>query len=202
MTEFTRTERAASVDKQSRWDLIAAIAEDAVDNGVPITGGESQAATTRALENAGMELASSTVKELTVVAKFDHESMPGQRKVWRRYGWTIVSPLARAGYSPSAAAAYLDTPELRTWAEVKAEVRGLGGAHPQDDPDLNEAWGAWLTRAHALLADGAALDQRTADEMTELDAEAGFARVVYQRMDERNFDTQLRKVLEGGEVPQ
>lgn len=202
MTEFTRTERAASVDKQSRWDLIAAIAEDADANGVPITGGESQAATTRALESAGLELASGTVQKLTVAAKFDWESMPDQRKVWRRYGWSLVMELAKAGYSQSAAEAFLDVPDRRTKADVQAEIARSREPVPQAEPELNEAWAAWLTRAHALLADGAALDQRTADEMTELDAEAGFARVVYQRMDERNFDTQLRKVLEGGEVPQ
>lgn len=204
MPEFTRTEKAAAVDKLSRWDLIAAIAEDADDAGVPITGGESQAATTRALEKVGMELASSTVKQLTVVAKFDWESMPDQRKVWRRYGWSVVDVLAESGFSPSAAAEFLDVPNRRTFAETKAEARRLAKTTDEDDrdrPDLSEAWAAWLTRAHALLADGAALEQRTEDEHPELDAEAGFARVAFQRMNERNFDTQLRAILDGGEVP-
>lgn len=203
MPEFTRTAKAAAVDKLSRWDLIAAIAEDADANGVPITGGESQAATTRALENAGLELGSASVKHLTITAKFDWESMPEQRQVWRRYGWTIVRQLAGAGYSPSAAAAFLDGPNLRTRAEVQAELsKGLPG--DQDTlPELNGAWAAWLTRAHALLADGVDLDQRTDEEHADpLDAEAGFARVMFQRMNERHFDTQLRQVLDGGGVPQ
>lgn len=202
MPEFTRTEKAAAVDKLSRWDLIAAIAEDADTAGVPITGGESQAATTRALERAGLELASRTVKHLTVVAKFDWESMPEQRKVWRRYGWSSVMYFANAGYSPSAAEAFLDVPDLRTRAEIEAELRSGLPVGQNDQPELNEAWAAWLTRAHALLADGVILDQRTEEEHADLDEEAGFARVMFQRMNERNFDTQLRQVLDGGEVPQ
>ena len=101
--EFSRTKAAAATDKRSRWDLVAAIAEDAIDAGVPITSTASVSAAKDALDAVGLEMAPDTVRNLSCLAKFDHESTDRQRQEWRRYGTSIVQIVADAGLSQEAA---------------------------------------------------------------------------------------------------
>lgn len=160
---FIRTARAASVDKRSKWDLIEAIAQDATANNVPIVGVESRTAAKEALDGVGNEYQSGTVKELCAVAKFDHESTAEQRKVWRNYGWSIISKVARAGLKQEAALALL-AGERKTQADV---VAALGsGVNPTSDPavSLDERWHNWVSALNNLLVDGTRLAEATEAE--------------------------------------
>lgn len=200
--KFTRTRRAAEAEKTTKWDLIAAIADDAVEHGLPITGMTSQLAAREALDSAGNEYAVSTITNLCVVAKFDHESTAKQRQVWRTYGWSIVQRFAHGGYSQEEAARFL-TERRRSQREVEAFMRSMDiDVHKPDKPPvpLDDAWMAWLRNINRLLVEGAELAERSETEADQLGVYAALAMLTYQRIAERKIDAELRQLLESVET--
>lgn len=194
---FARTEKAATKDKRSRWDLIEAIAADAVDNGFPIVGHLSVEAAAQAIAGAGDEMALSTIRGLCSVAKFDNESTAVQRRVWRRYGWASIGKLVGAGWSQEAAADFLRG-EHKTRADIGA-VLASSRARPTE-PGINERWGQWVTRMNNLMMDGARLLHETEATKIELTGQAHLALTIYQRLTERQLDAELRELFESENV--
>jgi hypothetical protein len=195
---YRHTQDAATVDRQSRWGLIEAIALDAVENDVPISGGQSVLATKAALDAAGNELADDTVKALCVVAKFDAESTAGQRRTWRTYPWSSVLVVAKAGLSQEAAFGLLAGHRLPRREIEKRLVRRAGGAgSPEPSPaPLGEALHRWIARIDDVLTEGAELAARADTEDEPLDAHAQMALYFYERLIEKKFDAELRDLLE------
>jgi hypothetical protein len=195
--EFRRTAKAATSERMSTWFLIESIAADATDVGVPISGAESVLAAKEALDAAGCEYADGTIKNLCVVAKFDHESTPTQRKVWRRYGWTSVAEVAQAGWSPEAAAQVLDRPERLTRTEVRAAVRQPRHAGVPEPRSFEDRCASWIHAVNRVLMEGTRLAQEAESwPDIELGAHAALAIQLYQRLTERALDAELRSLLE------
>ncbi len=199
--KFSHTEEAAKIDKRSKWDLIAAIALDAMENDVEIVSGESILAAKAALDKAGDEHADSTVHQLCVVAKFDHESDAKQRRVWRRYGWTVVRVLAQSGWEQDVACDFL-MGSAKSKRDVEAEVRRRAGTRtPAKVPgnpeiDLDAALVAAVNRLDAILTEFASLAERAETENVELSNHAQLALLIYERITERKIDAELRDLME------
>lgn len=191
MPAFERTRKAAHKEKTSKWDLIAAIAEDAVEYGLPITGAQSQADAKRAMAIAGLEYADSTIEQLTVTAKFDYESTPAQRELWRRYGWTIVKQFARSSWTQEAAFEALKS-GVATKRQVEALLRAPGTvAAPLPLPEL---WATYLAAQSKAFRLGAEAAERS--EKEDLDPQSNAAYLIYQRITERQIDAELRNLME------
>lgn len=191
--KFTRTAKAAQADRLSRWDLIAAIAEDAADAGFAISGAESVVAAKSALTAAGNEYSDSTVRHLCVTAKFDHESTPAQRKVWRTYGWTTVKEAVMAGWSQESVLELL-AGNHKTQAEVRQAV---SSSKVVNDPDpLDDRWGQWVHRMNALLMDGARLAEESEEPTVTLGGHSAMGLAIYRNLIEREFDREVRRLLE------
>ena len=193
MTTFDRTEAAAKTDKQSKWDVIEAIALDAVDADFPITGADSCIAAKEAFERAGDEHADDTIRSLTLVSKIDYESSPKRRKIWRRYGWTCIREVAEAGWSQERAEALLQGVH-KTRREIQAKVRTE--RVPPGVLDINEAWHDVAGKFSALLFDMARLAERTETEGLELDAHSALAYELYHRIAEKQIDAEYRALVE------
>jgi hypothetical protein len=195
--EFTRTQQAAQTEKQSKWDLIEAIALDAVDNGVDISSVESQVGAYKACAAAGNEHADPTIRSLCVVAKFDYESSAGQRRTWRKYGWSVVAEVAKAGWSQDAASAFL-AGRQRSQREVRAEIEKKarqGSRRPSFPQDPNEFWHKWITHLDRELARAAeAIDHYGATD--DLDPHSALAVLIYERITENKIDAELRDLIE------
>jgi hypothetical protein len=191
---FKRTAKAAQSDRLTKWDLIAAIAEDADDAGVPITGAESVLAAKAALDGAGSEYADKTVKALCIVAKFDHESSAEHRRIWRRYGWSSVATVAQAGWSPEAAADLLDG-EKKGRPDILAAVAGRRGPASRPEPDFDAECARWIHQLNKVLIDGARLATK-AEGQPILTAHAQMAVAIYQNIAERELDREVRQLLE------
>lgn len=194
--KFTHTEQAAKIDKKSKWDLIEAIAEDAVENDLEIASAESQLAAKAALDAAGHEHAESTVKDLCYLARFDHGATRGQRRTFRSYGWATVDKLAKAGWSQEAAASLLAGRHLMR-REVEAAIRAAGSrARPTGYPQYPDAfWGAWLNKLDSLLTKAAEADDYYGPG-AELSGHGALGRLIYERVVEKKIDAELRELLE------
>ena len=197
MPEFTRTRNAAQVERSSKWDLIAAIADDAVASALPITSMESKLAAKAAFESVGVDYADTTIRDLCTTARFDHDATDEQRRSWRPFGWSIARQFAMAGWSQEAAADWfrsIDTTPTQRLAN--AVIRDVAGPRPEPAPPaIDDAWREWLNAATRLLMGGARLAERTDNENIELGAHSAMARVVYERMTERNLDAELRELF-------
>lgn len=191
---FTRTAKAAQSDRLTKWDLIAAIAEDAADAGVPISGAESVLAAKAALDGAGDEYADSTVKNLCHVAKFDYESTAAHRRIWRRYGWSTVRDVVGAGWSQEAAADLLDGDRKRR-AEVREAVAKSRCAGTPKPTDFDAECARWIHQLNKVLMDGARLATK-AEAQPILTAHAQMAVAIYQNIAERELDREIRRLLE------
>lgn len=194
MTKFTRTAKAAEKDRTSKWDLIAAIAEDAVENGLPIVGLESRTATFAACEAVGVEYASNTIRDLCLVAKFDHESTPEQRQVWRRYGWTIVREPAVAGWTPEATAEVLSAEQRLTQRDVKALV-GVSRVNSTDAPSFDERVSAWVVRFQAVMTEGAELVMEADRDVVVPGGHAALMLAIFAKFREDQIDVELQNML-------
>lgn len=195
--KFSRTEEAAKNEKQSKWALIEAIADDAVDNGVKIASVESQIEARKACFAAGNEHADETVRSLCVVAEFDRESNPGQRRTWRSYGWSIIAEVAKAGWSQERASAFL-AGTRRSQREVRAEIakRAEGGSRRPGFPqDPNEFWHKWVSRIDRDLALAAEAMEFYGDT-EDLDSHSVLAALVYERITESKIDAELRELID------
>lgn len=197
---FRRTAAAASQERQSRWEVIAAIAADADEAGQSITGAATFFAAARAFEDAGVEYADTTIRDLCTLAKFDYESMPAQQKIFRRYGWTLVLPFAQHGFSPTAAADFLKTP--RTRAEVNAHVSGSSGTKkPSPVMSFDQRCSEWVNHMNAVMTEGAMLAaEAEQNEKLVIGAHAEMALVIYRRLAERQLEAELRRFLEASEA--
>lgn len=191
---FSRTAKAAQSDRLTKWDLIAAIAEDAVEAGVPIGGAASVVAAKAALDAAGNEYADATVKHLCVIALFDHESTPKQRKIWRRYGWTCVRAVAQAGWSPEAAAVLLGG-DRKTQREIRATVTAPSTFEGTGAATFDERCSEALTRLYKVLRDFAALTVE-AEELGSIGGHSQMALGLYRAINERVLDAELRNLLD------
>jgi hypothetical protein len=198
--EFKRTAQAASQERLSRWDVIAAIAADAAERELAITGAASFFAAGQAFEAAGVDYADSTIKSLCVLAKFDYEAMPKDRAIFRQYGWTVVLPFANAGYLPHAAAEFLKTP--RTVGEVKAEISGRDKS-PKPSPvmSFDQRCADWVNHMNAVMTEGAILAaEAEQNSKLVLGAHAEMALTIYRRLAERQLEAELRRFLEAREA--
>jgi len=185
-------------DRESRWDLIAAIANDASSLNLPITGVRALVATKEALEQAGCDYAATTIKQLSVTAKLYDNGSTEQKTIFETYGWTIVRDLAKAGWTPADAANLLGS-EHRTRADVASairDLRGPGTPEPKPEPPLGDAWKAWLYKINRDLIEGARLAERSDIEDVVLDAYSAFAELIYQRITERKLDAELREFFD------
>lgn len=196
--KFKRTAAAAQRDKQSKWDVIQSIAEDASEAGLPIVGIESRTEARKALKAAGHEHEDNTVRDLCLVAKFDHESTPAQRKTWRRYGWTIPHQFAKRGWSQEAAEKHLVGPGLLSKSEAVAIASGKNADDdtPEVEKPLDERWTSWVQRLSTLMTEGAKLAAETDDTGLVLGGYAALARELYDRLAERQIDAEYRQLLE------
>lgn len=194
--EFSRTKAAAATDKRSRWDLVAAIAEDAIDAGVPITSTASVSAAKDALDAVGLEMAPDTVRNLSCLAKFDHESTDRQRQEWRRYGTSIVQIVAAAGLSQEAAFDLLATPKRLTQAEVRHLVKASNVDITElEPPDVNAVLHKRLHEINAWFTN-MAQDADRAEAEGGLDAYSEAVLEIYRALTERRIDAELRSLLE------
>lgn len=195
--KFTRTAEAAANDRWARWTLIEAIADDAVESNVAIDGPESYVLTRQAVDEAGAELADSTVKSLCIVADFDRRSAAPERTVWRRYGWTTVYEFARGDWSTADAAEFLGA-EKRTTSEIRAVTRAPrfgsktgGGTVPFDDRCRS-----WVNQMNKLLMDGARLADEADRPTVTAGGHAALMLAIYHRIVERQLDAEIRSLLE------
>lgn len=198
MPEFTRTRNAAQVERTSKWDLIAAIAEDATASGLLITSMESQLAAKAAFESVGNDYTDGTIKDLTLVAKFDHEATDDQRSAWRSSGWTVVRRFAEAGWSQEAVADWYRSGPPGGTSKRAAESAVRNAAGPKREPapkQIDDAWREWLNAVNRVLTDGARLAERTEAEGVELGAHSGVAHLIYERLTERKLDAELRELF-------
>lgn len=193
---FTRTAEAARAEQRTKWELIEALATDATAAGLPITSLAAVTAAGRAFEEAGADYTSSTVRDLAAVAKFDTESTPEQRLTWRRYGWTLLRVVAKSGTSPAEAHELLAGDRLTRAQVVAAVGNGPGTTDEQPEPDIDTLAENWLKRAHAVMADGAALAARVDREAVVLGGYAAVALELYRRMSESQIDAELRQLLD------
>lgn len=196
--EFSRTKAAAATDKRSRWDLVAAIAEDAIDAGVPITSTASVSAAKDALDAVGLEMAPDTVRNLSCLAKFDHESTDRQRQEWRRYGTSIVQRISDAGWSQEAAFDLLSGPRRLTWAQVGEAIKASSPSArtPADGPpDINAVLHKRLHEINAWFTNMAQDADRAEDE-GGLDAYSEAVLEIYRALAERRIDAELRSLLD------
>jgi hypothetical protein len=193
MTRYRRTQTAAKEDRLSRWHLIEAIAKDADEADLAITGIDSRLAAKDACEAAGLELADHTIKALCTTAKFDFESTVKQRRIWRRYGWSIVMSVANAGWSPEAAADLLGDEHLSQREVLVALGRRIDSTAQLP---LDDAWAAWGNQFQTLMIHGARLAERTEKHRGKLGAHAELFFMFYQRFTERQIDAELRQMLE------
>jgi hypothetical protein len=193
---FDRTRRAAAVDRTSRWDLIEAIGEDAVDAGLPITGFESQTQAGKACSEAGLELAASTVQHLTVMAKFVIESTSRQRQLWRRYGWTNVILFAKAGYTQEAAFEFLKG-EHKSRRDIEAHLMVRTIKLPPV-VTLDERWATWGNDYLRLMMTGAEL--ALLSERMELGSASALVAAMYHRLADRGLDAELQQLLAAEEA--
>lgn len=195
--EFSRTKAAAATDKRSRWDLVAAIAEDAIDAGVPITSTASVIAAKEALDAVGLEMAPDSVKSLSIVAKFDHESTDRQRQEWRRYGTSIVQRVAEAGWSQEAAFDLLAQPRRLTKSEVghAVKIAAAGTTGSPEPADINDVLHKRLHEINAWFTN-MAQDADRAEAEGELDAYSEAVLEIYRALAERRIDAELRSLLD------
>lgn len=167
---YKRTEKAAEKGLKNDWDLIDAIAADAVEAGDPIVSAASVTEAARACAGAGLERALSTVKTYCVVAKFDHEATARQRAVFRRYGIRTLSVCAKGGVSQEVAASFLSGSH-KSIREIMAEystVDASGSARtlsksadPEDwEDDQWEAFDASVIAATRTILTAFNLRQR------------------------------------------
>lgn len=191
--KFSRTEAAAKSDRLTKWDLIAAIAEDAVDADIAISGAESIVAAATAFAVAGSEYADATVKSMCMLAKFDYESTAQQRKVWRRYPWSNVREVVAAGWSPSAAASLLDGDKKTRDEILKALKPTRKGA--QSAPGFDARCAQWVQRANKLMMEGADL-MAEAGTLESVGSHAEMALAIYAALAERHMDAEIRRFFE------
>lgn len=195
--EFSRTKAAANADKRSRWDLVAAIAEDAIDAGVPITSTASVTAAKEALDAVGLEMTPDSVKNLSCLAKFDHESTDRQRQEWRRYGTSVVREVALAGWSQEAAFDLLARPKRVTRSEVRIALKAGNAGVTQHGaaPDINEQGHRLLSQINAWFTDMAKFADR-AEAEGGLDSYSAAVLETYHALTEKRIDAELRQILE------
>jgi len=197
---YKRTEKAAKADKASKWEIVEAIALDAVDAGYDFSGIESCLAARAAFEKNGYEHTDAVVKNLCVLAGFDHRSTAKQRAVWRRYGWSVVALVASAGWTAEKAYDLLAY-EHQTQAAVRDAVVAARNVNiPRTD--LADEWTKWLTKLNALLIAGAKLAHETDRRPHAITGApyAEFAHQIYQRITERKLDAEIRDLLDSEEV--
>jgi hypothetical protein len=196
---FNRTVEAARHERVSQWQMIEAIALDAADNALPITGIDSIVAAKSAFESAGVDYSQNTVRALCLVAKFDHESTAAQRTVFRSYGWSVVQRVASAGWSQEAAAAFLSEGRRShkdvTEAVKRANVGTRTGDKARTRDDLVADWEQSLNRLNVVLTDCARLAEETDNLGIDLGGYAAFARLIYERITERKLDAEIREFL-------
>ncbi len=195
---FKSTFLTGMQDRESRWDLIAAIANDAASLNLPITGVRALVATKEALEQAGCDYSMGTVKNLAVTAKLYDNGSTEQKTIFETYGWTIVRDLAKAGWTPADAANLLGS-KHRTRADVASAIRAArdpGVPEPKPEPPLGDAWRAWLNKINGDLIEGARLAERSDTEDAVLDTYSAFAQLIYQRITERKLDAELREFFD------
>lgn len=197
--KFSRTETIAKSDRLTKWELIAAIAEDADEAGIPISGIESRLAAKVALDIAGSEYSDSTVASLCLVAKYDYESTAAQRRLWRRYGWTAVREFAKAGWSQSAAAEVLDG-EHKGRIDINAVLATTrkGPGAPKGVP-FDDRCAQWVHRAAKLMMDGANL-MAEAETVNALGSHSELMLMIYQRMSDRHLDIEIKRLLDAEAV--
>ncbi len=147
LVKFKNTYAAEKHGLQSDWELIEAIAADAIANGLELTGAATVAAAKEASDAAGNTRAAQTITKLCNVAKFDHESTKAQRTVWRRYGWSVIDEVVHAGRSQEAAFELL-TGSQKSFRQVREAVKpSNAGAriNKSNDPELwdDDDWDAF-----------------------------------------------------------
>lgn len=192
---FARTQAAAATEKLSRWDLIAAIAEDAVDAGLPISSTASAVAAKEALDGVGLEMTPGSVLNLTVLAKFDHESTDRQRQEWRRYGTSVVQQVAKAGWSQEAAFDLLAQPIRLTKANVEHAVKVARDPGIPETPDINEVGHELLHGIGNWFMDAAKFVER-AEAEGGLDAYSASVVELYHILTEKRLDAELRQLTD------
>jgi len=70
------------------------------------------------------------------------------------------------------------------------------GERPVPLRNLNDQWHDWLNQANTLFLKGARLASHTDAEQVDLDAHAAAARLLYDRLVERQIDAEIRAFME------
>ena len=98
MPEFTHC-GCCRADKKSRWELVAAIAQDAVDAGLPITSADSVIAAKAAVGAVEPEMTADTVKNRRACPNSTTEVHRPAASGVAAYGTSTVQEVAKAGWS-------------------------------------------------------------------------------------------------------
>ena len=189
---FTRTQAAASGRRQPTWQVVEAIAADAVDAGRPIRSLDTLEATADALADAGMARTTAVVGRLMEVAAFTAGATPEQRDVFRRYTPAAVHRFHAEGWTAADTARYLGA-EHRSADEMRAELESRRAAE-----DINDAGHRLLNGIGNWLIDAARFAKR-AEAEGGLDAYSASALEVYRMFNRRRedaVDTELRLLVD------
>jgi len=100
---------------------------------------------------------------------------------------------------PELAAELLKDPEIAATirdAIVTQERREMHHERPIQIRSLDDQWHDWLNRANTLFLNGARLASHTDAEHVDLDAHAAAARMLYDRLVERQIDAEIRAFMD------
>jgi hypothetical protein len=198
---FTRTAQAANQERLSKWDVIAAIAADADEAEIPITGGQSQVAAAAAFSDAGLDYTPAYITDLCTLAKYDWESTPKQRQVWRSNPPTNVLILAKAGWAQAAAAEVL-IPKP-TGSEIRAEIQKYAKTSNRTKAraaTFDDRCADWVSHMNHVMMDGAGLLEEAETEQYQLGPHAEMALGIYRRLSERQLEAEIHRFFESQEA--
>ncbi len=94
--------------------------------------------------------------------------------------------------------------ELIKDPDVRTTIREVIVNHERSGPrerpvpvrTLNDQWHDWLNAANTLFTNGARLATATDNETVDLDAHAAAARILYDRLVERQIDAEIRSFMD------
>lgn len=188
--DFTHTTAAAAGHRQPTWEVVEAIAADALDAGGPILSTATMTATGDALTEAGMPRSLNVVGRLMELAQWHHDATDGHREVYRAHSPALVTLLVMAGWTQADAAAFLvDRPKV-THAEVRAEVNRRTGP-----PAINVVGHKLLHAIGNWFMDAANFANR-AEAEGGLDAYSASVVELYHALTEKRIDAELRQLLD------
>lgn len=191
MMPASRTTAAARGQRQPTWEVVEAIAADALDAGRPICSLDTLEATAAALSDAGMARTTNVVGRLMELAAWFHDATGAQRVLFRCHTPALVGLFVAAGWSQMDTA---DTLAAGCWthAEARAAIEARRGV------DLNAEAHRVLARVNGALIDADRVRRAAWSSDDVLDVHAQAAVAIFDRLLESDTDRELRLLIESG----